>query len=203
MIASRTLPLFPLHVVLFPGATLPLHIFEPRYRQMVAHCLEADRRFGLVYHDPDRQGPFLGEKGRVGCTAHIARFQPLPDGRSLIVAEGEERFRVAREMEVAEMYYAAEVTALEEVAPDRCAAPERRRESVALFRQAVARLSEKGETPPLPGIDLERDVSFQLAQVIRIDPAWQQELLEISGEPARLDHLDAMLHKVIGEGGGE
>jgi Lon protease-like protein len=199
MIASRTLALFPLHVVLFPGATMPLHIFEPRYRQMVAHCLEGDRRFGLVYHDPDRQGPFLGEEGRVGCMANIARFQPLPDGRSLIVAEGEERFRVTGEMEVAEMYYAAEVAPLDPGGDPAPATPARRDASLALFRAAVARLSERGETPPLPEIDLERDASFQLAQVIRIDPAWQQQLLEIPGETARLDHLDEMLRRVIGE----
>ena len=63
----RRLPLFPLDVVLFPGELLPLHIFEPRYRRMVARCLETDHRFGLIYHDSDRLGPFLMEEGRVGA----------------------------------------------------------------------------------------------------------------------------------------
>jgi hypothetical protein len=81
------LPLFPLTTVLFPGAPMPLHIFEPRYRQMLADCLAGDRRFGLV---PGEQA----EPGAVGCIAHIRVAQPLADGRSNIVVVGEKRFRL-------------------------------------------------------------------------------------------------------------
>ena len=70
------LPLFPLNVVLFPGAPLPLHIFEARYRRMVARCVEYDRRFGVVFHDADRTGPFLME-GQVGWIAEIQKFLPM------------------------------------------------------------------------------------------------------------------------------
>ena len=87
--------LFPLPgVVLFPHAVLPLHIFEPRYRQMVAHCVEGNEQFGLIYHDPDRHGPFSTENGGVGCVARILKYQPLPDGRSLILCRGLDRFRI-------------------------------------------------------------------------------------------------------------
>jgi ATP-dependent Lon protease len=96
---AQRLPLFPLPIVLFPGTLIPLHIFEPRYRDMVADVLETDRRFGLIYHDPDRQGPFLSEEGRVGTVARIRRHQPLPDGRSLILVRGLERFRIESEAE--------------------------------------------------------------------------------------------------------
>ena len=104
------LPLFPLPVVLFPTAAMPLHVFEPRYRRMVARCLEYDRRFGLVYHDADEQGPFLTEPGRVGCVAEIESFQPLPDGRSLLLARGVERFRIDDGIESEEPYYEALVS---------------------------------------------------------------------------------------------
>ncbi|TVP47096.1 MAG: hypothetical protein EA350_06025 [Gemmatimonadales bacterium] len=103
----RRLPLFPLPVVLFPGAVTPLHIFEPRYRQMVARCIEYDRRFGLLYHDPDRLGPFERTPGRVGTVAEIGEFRILPDGRSLLLASGIERFRIVDGIESDTKYHEA------------------------------------------------------------------------------------------------
>ena len=85
----EVLPLFPLPVVLFPGAPMPLHIFEARYRRMVGRCLEFDKRFGLLHHDSDEDGPFLNEAGQVGTVAVIEEFQPLSDGRSLVLVRGE------------------------------------------------------------------------------------------------------------------
>ena len=92
---GRLLPLFPLPVVLFPGVPLPLHIFEPRYRTMLADCMEGDRRFGILYR-PDEAGELALEPGHVGCVAHVESTQPLPDGRSNIIVTGEERFELAR-----------------------------------------------------------------------------------------------------------
>ena len=97
MDALRRLPLFVLPTVLFPGALLPLHVFEPRYRQMAARCLETDKRFGVLYHDGERWGPFALREGGIGCVAEIVRFQPLPDGRSLLLTQGLERFRIVDE----------------------------------------------------------------------------------------------------------
>ena len=68
----RRLPLFVLPTVLFPGGRIPLHVFEVRYRQMVARCLEYDRRFSLLFHREDLHGPLHVEAGRVGCVAEIA-----------------------------------------------------------------------------------------------------------------------------------
>lgn len=83
------LPLFPLEVVLFPGTPLPLHIFEPRYRTMLADCLAADERFGLLPPARDGSPPL---SGTVGCIARIRASHELPDGRSNIVVVGERRF---------------------------------------------------------------------------------------------------------------
>lgn len=88
------LPLFPLHSVLFPGARLPLHIFEPRYRQMIGECLDRDAPFGVVLI---REGPEVGggaEPYAVGCTAHITRADREPDGRLNIASIGQDRFRI-------------------------------------------------------------------------------------------------------------
>ena len=81
------LPLFPLDVVLFPGELLPLHIFEPRYRRMLADCLEGDQQFGLTA--ASAPGP-----GSIGCVARIRAAEPLADGRSNIVVVGGRRFGV-------------------------------------------------------------------------------------------------------------
>ena len=98
----RRLPLFVLPTVLFPGAQAPLHVFEPRYRQMVARCLEFDRQFGFLFHRSDMYGPFRVASDQVGCIARITEFRPLPDGRSLMLAEGLERFRIEDDLQVAE-----------------------------------------------------------------------------------------------------
>src|SRR6476661_265543 len=103
------LPVFPLSVVLFPGTPLPLHIFEPRYRQMLADCLEADSRFGIVFRAEDIGETDL-EPGCVGCIAEVDDAHTLPDGRSNIVVHGVRRFSLQRFVVSAAPYRVAEVT---------------------------------------------------------------------------------------------
>lgn len=78
-------PLFPLDLVLFPGEAQPLHIFEPRYRQLLADCLAGDELFGITYSGEPRAGT-------LGTVARIRAAQAMPDGRSNIVVTGERRF---------------------------------------------------------------------------------------------------------------
>ncbi len=88
------LALFPLHTVLFPGAALPLHIFEPRYRQMIGECLETDAPFGVVLI---RAGLEVGEPAvphEVGTLAHIVQHERLEDGRMNLLATAGDRFRI-------------------------------------------------------------------------------------------------------------
>ncbi len=81
------LPLFPLNLVLFPGEPLPLHIFEPRYREMLADCLAGDQRFGITASIPP-------VTGALGSVARIRATQPLSEGRANIVVMGERRFAI-------------------------------------------------------------------------------------------------------------
>ncbi len=199
----RRLPLFPLPIVLFPGAPMPLHVFEPRYRQMVAWCLEHDRRFGLIFHDPDRHGPFAMEQGRVGCIAEILKMQPLPDGRSLILCRGETRFRVEDGIESGTAFYEALVEPFgDDEDPGEYGMEERRRRSIDLFYRVLTEaVRYEG---PFPAIDTDAESGFQIAQAIRIDAAWQQELLEMRSERDRLDRLDELMRAVLsaeGDGG--
>lgn len=195
------LPLFPLPLVLFPGAPIPLHIFEPRYRQMVARCVEGDGRFGLLYHDPDRHGPFQLETGRVGTVAEILKFQPLPDGRSLILCRGLERFRVEDGIESGTPYYEALAGPYEdepEEERDELEAAEmveRRRTSMELFHRVLREVVRYQEE--FPEIDLDAETGFQIAQAIRIDASWQQGLLETRTERDRLALLDDLLRAVL------
>src|SRR6202451_4847321 len=84
------IPLFPLNVVLYPGATLPLHIFEPRYKRMIHDCLTHDREFGVI---------LAGEKGvaTIGCTAAITqKLKDYDDGRLDILTQGRSVFRALK-----------------------------------------------------------------------------------------------------------
>jgi ATP-dependent Lon protease len=89
-ISVRELPLFPLpEVVLFPGRTLPLHIFEFRYRIMMNTIMNSDRRFGVLMWDPLR-----GQPADIGCCAEAIHFQRLKDDRMKVLTMGQQRFRV-------------------------------------------------------------------------------------------------------------
>jgi len=198
----RRLPLFPLPVVLLPGTTMPLHIFEPRYRQMVARCLEYDRRFGLIYHDPDRMGPFAMEERRVGTVARIGEFQVLPDGRSLLVAHGESRFRIVDGIESRTPYFEGLVESFEDepgVDPEELIY--RRRRSLNLLMALAVRLREEDEegVDPLPPLDPAQEVSFRVARAIQLDPLWLQQLLELPDERVRLRRLDRVLSQALEE----
>jgi Lon protease-like protein len=188
------LPLFPLPLVLFPGAPLPLHVFEPRYRQMVAHCVEGDGRFGLLYHDPDRHGPFEGGEQRIGCVAEILDFQPFPDGRSLIFTRGRERFMVTDEIEAGSMYHECVAVPYTDLDEADAGLTERRRRSINLFNRVLRETMKISH--PLPGVDAAQETAFQLAQTIRVDAGWQQSLLELRSEHERLDRVDALLETI-------
>lgn len=186
------LALFPLPVVLMPSARMPLHVFEPRYRNLVADCLEGDGRFGMVYHDWDRQGPFLSEEGRVGCVAEIEEHELLEDGRSLLVVRGVERFRISDGIESESLYFEALVTPFDDAPPpDADKLENRRQESIRLLRTVVSMLTQSPDA--LPDLDASGEVSFRVAQTIQVDPAWQQGLLEIRDESARLELLNRIL----------
>ncbi len=191
----RRLPLFVLPIVLLPRSRVPLHVFEPRYRQMVARCLEFDKRFGLLFHRNDLYGPFRVEPGRVGCVAEIGEFRPLPDGRSLMMARGVERFLVADSVESEALYYEALVEEYRDEDESAVELVARRQRSIQLFEALLKTLPE-----PLPsplGLDAERETSFDLAATIEIDPAWQQGLLELQRESGRLERIDHVLRLAL------
>lgn len=192
----QNLPLFPLPVVLFPGAWMPLHIFEQRYRDMVSDVVAGDGRFGLIHHDADEQGPFLMEAGRVGTIARIEKHQPLPDGRSMILVRGVERFAIEAEQPMERLYYRADVVPyVDEEVPRLEAILEARAHTLEIFHALIDQIAEP--QGPVPEYDLNLDLSFQLAPAVQIDDRWQQALLLERREVVRLERLEAVFQAAL------
>ena len=96
MVNYDDLPLFPLHVVLFPDMPLPLHIFEPRYREMMMRCREENSPFGVILIRDGEEAGDVAVPHLVGTTARITQFEEMPDGKMNVLVFGETRFRVTR-----------------------------------------------------------------------------------------------------------
>ncbi len=104
------LPLFPLQIVVFPGEEVPLHIFEPRYRQLVRDMTDSGEAFGIALL---RRGGRAEETHEVGCTVRIEQTEAFADGRFNILCRGEQRFRIVERLEAAP-YWIAEVELLDD-----------------------------------------------------------------------------------------
>jgi Lon protease-like protein len=191
----RRLPLFVLPVVLFPGTVMPLHVFEARYRRMIAHCLEGDRLFGVLFNDFEHRPEFAITEGEVGCMAEIERFHPLPEGRSLLLARGIERFRVVDGVETGEPYAEALVAPYDDAPEEPAELPARRERVQALLAGALQRAH--GAAAPTPVLSTDSDISFALAAAILIDVRWRQLLLELPSERARLRQIEDVLRGLL------
>lgn len=181
------LPIFPLSVVLFPGTPLPLHIFEPRYRRMLADCLEGDRRFGIT---PPGGNDAMPEPGTVGCVAEIRVNQELPDGRSNVVVLGGDRFVLTRAVADDAPYFVALVQPFDdEPGSDPPAdAAARLREVFIGYYALLRQLNDvEPEEPSLPGDSL--GLSFHVAAAIECDPGVKQRLLVERSTARRVEAL--------------
>ena len=167
------LPLFPLNVVLFPGTPLPLHIFEPRYRQMTRECLEEKREFGVV----------LARKegiAAVGCSAEIVKVvKQYEDGRSDILTVGRRRFRVGEVLED-KPYYQGRVAFLSEAAGKED--PSTAERLLVLYAE-VHRLVYGREGDPVPAEAVS--LAYSVAAELPLDVEHKQELLELDSETER------------------
>ena len=195
------LPLFPLPLVLFPGAAQPLHIFEPRYRRMLADVQAGDGRFGLVASTAADAGPPPG--GRVGCVAHLREVEPLPDGRSNVVVEGGARFAVVEVVDAGTPYLVAEVEPYDDV-PDAATGPHQLRQAAARVRDLFERVAraaraiadEIGDVPSLP--DDPAEVAFAVAARVEFELAARQRLLASRSAIGRLDDVANLLQRAVG-----
>tara|TARA_B100001123_G_scaffold450199_1_gene619153 strand:- start:14980 stop:15741 length:762 start_codon:yes stop_codon:yes gene_type:complete len=178
-----TLPLFPLQdVMLFPRVTRPLHIFEPRYRELVIDALDGDRLIGIVLLRPGYEADYEGNPPifSVGCVGEIVDAEELPDGRWIIRLRGMGKFRVLKE-DYSRLYRLADVEHVPErlSKDDLVALTSRRQLLVEAFKSVVP--SSQG-----PPSDLsDGDMVNGLAQYLVMDPLDRQNLLEATGPADR------------------
>jgi len=197
---QHELPLFPLPVVLFPGVPLPLHIFEPRYRQMLSDIQLAKNLFGLTYFDPSSAESDVPPAGHIGCVAEVTEVQTFPDGRSNILTLGVIRYRVKSYIERGDPYLVAEVSYFEDDEEDEeiLAAPSREvAETFTRIAQAVRTINDERATLPDISDTEPQRLSFLVAAAMEIDAEVKQELLELRSTSERLERLRAMLNIAV------
>ena len=193
---QHELPLFPLPVVLFPGVPLPLHIFEPRYRQMLADIRLEKNLFGLAYFDTTSAESDVPPAGHVGCVAEVTEVQEFPDGRSNILTLGVIRYRIESYVERGDPYLVAQVSYFEDDEEDEemLVAPSREvAETFTRIAQAVRTINDERATLPDISDTEPQRLSFLVAAAMEIDTDVKQEMLELRSTSERLERLRAML----------
>jgi Lon protease-like protein len=176
--------LFPLELVLVPTERVPLHIFEPRYKELIGECLRGGREFGLVLQD---------EQGRreIGTRAAVVEvLQVFDDGRMNVIVEGHERFRL-RELTSGRIFLTGDVEPVDDEDDEQDAAASE--EAMALFRRLVEAAGGDVDEPE----DDAGPLSFQIAARVDFGTEPKQELLELRSEPARLRQLCPLLEGAI------
>jgi len=189
-----SIPIFPLpNVVLFPNVFLPLHIFEPRYKAMVADALEGDRLIGMVLLRPGWEDDYEGRPAvfPIGCAGLISHHERLPDGRYNIVLRGLEKFRVESE-DSTQSYRIARVRTLHEPLEDGDR-EEVRAARLRLESMLVPQPERRGHDPSGPPSMGDEDLVNALAQYMELEPLEKQALLEREGLLARCRSLIELL----------
>jgi Lon protease-like protein len=195
---SRRIRLFPLNAVLFPGAVLNLHIFEPRYKQMINECLETGEGFGVALIS---EGTEAGDPNvmphDVGSIAEIVDVQPLPFGRFFISTIGRERFRII-EIVNREPYLTVEAELIEEDPPTDFEVDELNEAVRSLFAQYQAMLLEfSGQESSVELPSDAQGASYLIGDTLQIAEPVKQRLLELDDTKSRLraevDFLERLL----------
>ncbi|MBV8161936.1 MAG: LON peptidase substrate-binding domain-containing protein [Acidimicrobiia bacterium] len=184
------LPMFPLETVLFPGMVIPLHVFEPRYRALTRHCLDGDRRFGVVLIERGSEVGGGDVRVSVGTCGRIAEAAELPDGRWLLMVIGVERVGVCRWLPD-DPYPQAEIELLPD-APAGAEAADNRAAVQRLLRRALALKAELGEPAGPATVELDPDparAAYQAAALAPLATLDRQRLLEQDGPDQRLAQL--------------
>ena len=188
---SVRLPLFPLAVVLFPGALLPLHIFEPRYRRLLEDVVDGEKRFGLVLPGIGREAPALGA---VGTIADLRVTQALPEGRSNIVVQGGSRYMVSRYVDADSPYLVAMVETFDDREEQAVAGDTIARLTAEFQRYDVARRSLHDLEPDDDALPAEAGpLTFHVAAAMELDLPEQQRLLELRSARGRVERLLELL----------
>ena len=189
----RSLPLFPLELVLYPGARQPLHIFEERYKDLAADCLDTGAPFGIVLTEDE----VLRD---IGATAEIEEVaRRYDDGRLDLISVGRERFRTEDVRSGERSYLTADAQLLPDTDPGEAAPPDLR-ERVITQHMKLLELAGHTPRPSLYDDAPDHRLSFVIAQNAALDTSQKQDVLELRSEPERMtflsEHLQALLPRV-------
>ncbi|MCU1296977.1 MAG: Lon protease-like protein [Acidobacteriaceae bacterium] len=182
---SALLPLFPLDLVLFPGTSLPLHIFEPRYREMVSECLAEKKHFGVVRAKDDG----IAE---IGCTAEIVdRTKTYDDGRMDVLTAGRERFEVMQVNQERSFLQAEVIYLQDELNPS---SPEEKSRAMKLHAELMTLAGAKPEgASEIAGDNL----AYHLAGSLPLDLDFKQTLLEMKSESERVQAIISFFEAIL------
>ena len=181
---QRGFPLFPLPIVALPTESVPLHIFEDRYRRMIEECLSAGGEFGIVWHSEE-------ELKQVGCACEVEEvLERMHDGRLNILARGTRPFRLIERQD--DLRYPAGV--VEFLADDE---EETDAEAAQSTRELYAELVEQATDQLLEDEELQAMDAYRMAATVEFGPDAKQELIELRSENARLRLLELLLRAAI------
>jgi Lon protease-like protein len=198
--SERLLPLFPLdQVVLYPGMSLPLRIFEDRYKVMIGACQVTDQLFGVLLIRSGREVGAPAKPERVGCTARMLRIDRLPDGQMTILTVGETRFRLSGPARVMpEGYLVGDVQLLDDAPTTRVPAELLSNVAREFGKYQAAVLAMSGRKQPLSPPELPSDpvrLSYWVAATLHVHARERQHLLELDDVSSRLEEELGLLRR--------
>ena len=196
----KQLPLFPLPLVLLPNETLPLHVFEPRYRQMIRDIELRRNLFGITFFDPESSTDERPVAGSIGCVAEVRERSMLPDGRSNIVTSGVIRYRLLDYAEVETPYLTGDVEFFEDDPEDEATLAPVADEVYDLFARVAKAAFElgggRGTFPEIPKAEPEQ-LSFLVTAAFSLDAEVKYRMLEMTSTLERLSKLRGILRQAV------
>ncbi len=196
----KHLPLFPLPLVLLPNEFLPLHIFEPRYQQMLKDVALEKNMFGVSYFNPTEEFVEKPPVGSIGCAAEVREVQTMPDGRSNVVTVGVARFVLIDYISDGAPYLVGDVEFFEDDAEDEKVLNPLADEVFALFRRvALAAHKLGGERGAFPDVQQTEPqaLSFLVTAAFNLEPDLKYQLLETRSTIERMKKLKEILVQTV------
>lgn len=194
------LPLFPLPLVLLPNEVLPLHIFEPRYRQMLTDIELRRNLFGVTLFESEGSFPEGPEVGTIGCAAEVREADTLPDGRSNIITSGLIRYRLIEYVDAGTPYLSAAVEFFEDDDETGAEIDALADEVFDLFERiakAAFKLSgNRGSFPEVPKTEPEQ-LSFLVTAAFNLDNDIKYKMIEMTSTTERLEKLRSILLQAV------
>ena len=200
VLGIKQLPLFPLPLVLLPNEVLPLHIFEPRYRQMLTDIALRRNLFGVTFFDAEEGFPDKPALGSIGCAAEVRETNTLPDGRSNIITSGVIRYRLIEYVDVGTPYFSGEIEFFEDGNEDLEIIQPVADDVYDLFERiakAAFKLSgSRGNFPEIPKAEPEQ-LSFLVTAAFNLDNDVKYKMIEMTSTSERLTKLRSILAQAV------